>query len=156
MSLIYSYIVFLLISSPCYEIFTLISYHHTHTIKGESIYWREGGWMKHLLRMVINKCPDRSIEVKLSTLWGNYDKQINRATDQPTTQSDRPCHWEVPLPMTRSSHVLPGGAAVWGGGRFGWRNEGNTKGGGASKGGPLTSILEIEQKLLIIIHSFDQ
>ena len=35
---------------------------------------------------VSNKCSDRSMEVKLSALLGNYDKQTDQPTDRPTNR----------------------------------------------------------------------
>ena len=32
----------------------------------------------------INKCSDRSMEVKLSALLGNYDRKYDRQTNRPT------------------------------------------------------------------------
>ena len=43
-----------------------------------------------------NRCPNRSMEVELSVLLGNYDLQ----TDRPTKRTDRRGHREGILPTT--------------------------------------------------------
>ena len=43
-----------------------------------------------------NKCSDRSAEVLLPTLSGNYDRPINQPANPP---KDRPGHTEVTLPI---------------------------------------------------------
>ena len=48
--------------------------------------------------MINNKCSDRSMEVKLPALLGNYDRQTNQPADRPTNQrTDRQVHREVKL-----------------------------------------------------------
>ena len=46
-----------------------------------------------------NKFSDRSMEVKLPALWGNYDP-----TNRPTDQTDIPNHREVSLPTSNPRH----------------------------------------------------
>ena len=49
--------------------------------------------------MINNKCSDRSMEVKLPALLGNYDRQTNQPADRPTNlrTDDKQVHREVKL-----------------------------------------------------------
>ena len=58
----------------------------------------------------INNCSDRSMEVKLHALLGNYDRQTIQPTDQTTIQSTDgrtdQGHREVSLPIRRCMSFL--------------------------------------------------
>ena len=48
--------------------------------------------------IILKQCSDRSVEVQLSALLGDYGRPTNRSTDKPTDQqTDIRGHWVVRL-----------------------------------------------------------
>ena len=59
-----------------------------------------------------NKCSDRSMEVKLPVLLGNFDRPTYQPTNRPTDATDKPGHGEVALEIILSSQKSAGKVSV--------------------------------------------